>query len=52
MRRIPTRKKSRTPERPQNLSEECGKPGSFQPELTKAEASKLIDALKSKRSPQ
>jgi hypothetical protein len=34
------------------LAEECGEPGSFQPDLTKAEASKLIDALKSKRSPQ
>ena len=31
------------------LSEECGESDSFQPELTKAEASKRIDALKSKR---
>jgi DUF3072 family protein len=28
------------------LSEECGEPDSFQPDLTKAEASKRIDALK------
>jgi Protein of unknown function (DUF3072) len=28
---------------------ECGEPDSFQPDLTKAEASKRIDALKSKR---
>ena len=33
------------------LSEECGDPDSFQPDLTKAEASKRIDALKSKRRP-
>jgi hypothetical protein len=33
------------------LSEECGEPDSFQPDLTKAEASKRIDALKSKRRP-
>jgi hypothetical protein len=31
------------------LSEECGEPDSFQPGLTKAEASKRIDALKAKR---
>jgi hypothetical protein len=31
------------------LSEECGEPDSFQPDLTKAEASKRIDALKAKR---
>ena len=33
------------------LSEECGEPNSFQADLTKAEASKRIDALKSKRRP-
>jgi hypothetical protein len=33
------------------LSEECDEPESFQPDLTKAEASKRIDALKAKRSP-
>jgi Protein of unknown function (DUF3072) len=33
------------------LSEECGEPDSFQPDLTKAEASKRIDALKAKRRP-
>ena len=33
------------------LSDECGEPDSFQPDLTKAEASKRIDALKSKRRP-
>ena len=33
------------------LSEECGEPDSFQPDLTKAEASKRIDALKTKRRP-
>jgi hypothetical protein len=33
------------------LSEECGEPDSFRPDLTKAEASKRIDALKSKRRP-
>ena len=33
------------------LSEECGEPDSFQADLTKAEASKRIDALKSKRRP-
>ena len=33
------------------LSEDCGDPDSFQPDLTKAEASKRIDALKSKRRP-
>ena len=32
------------------LSEECGETDSFQPNLTKAEASKRIDALKAKRS--
>jgi hypothetical protein len=32
------------------LSEECAEPDSFQPDLTKAEASKRIDALKSKRA--
>ena len=32
------------------LSEECGEPGAFASDLTKAEASKRIDALKSKRS--
>ncbi len=32
------------------LSEGCGEPGAFAAELTKAEASKRIDALKSKRS--
>lgn len=31
------------------LSEECGEPGAFATDLTKAEASKRIDALKSKR---
>ena len=31
------------------LSEECGAPDSFETNLTKAEASKRIDALKSKR---
>ena len=31
------------------LSEECGEPGAFAADLTKAEASKRIDALKSKR---
>jgi hypothetical protein len=31
------------------LSEECGEPDAFALELTKAEASKRIDALKSKR---
>jgi hypothetical protein len=33
------------------LSEECGEPESFQPGLTKAEASKRIDALKARRRP-
>ncbi len=33
------------------LSEECGEPESFQSDLTKAEASKRIDALKGKRKP-
>jgi hypothetical protein len=33
------------------LSEECGEPEVFQPDLTKAEASKRIDALKAKRQP-
>jgi hypothetical protein len=32
------------------LSEECAEPDSFQPDLTKAEASKRIDGLKSKRA--
>jgi len=32
------------------LSEECGQPNSFELALAKAEASKRIDALKSKRS--
>jgi hypothetical protein len=32
------------------LSEECGEPEAFASELTKAEASKRIDALKSNRS--
>jgi hypothetical protein len=32
------------------LSEECGEPDCFQPNLTKAEASKRIDALKKKRT--
>jgi Protein of unknown function (DUF3072) len=32
------------------LSEKVGEPDSFKPEPTKAEASKRIDALKSKRS--
>lgn len=32
------------------LSEELHEPDNFKPELTKAEASKRIDALKSKRS--
>jgi hypothetical protein len=32
------------------LSEECGEPDAFASDLTKAEASKRIDALKSKRS--
>jgi Protein of unknown function (DUF3072) len=31
------------------LSEECDEPGAFAPDLTKAEASKGIDALKAKR---
>jgi Protein of unknown function (DUF3072) len=31
------------------LSEECGEPNSFTSDLTKAEASKRIDTLKSKR---
>ena len=33
------------------LSEQCGEPEAFQPNLTKAEASKRIDALKAKRRP-
>ena len=33
------------------LSEECGEPDVFQTDLTKAEASKRIDALKAKRTP-
>ena len=32
------------------LSEEVGEPDNFKPELTKAEASRRIDALKSKRN--
>jgi hypothetical protein len=32
------------------LSEECAQPDSFQPDLTKVEASKRIDALKAKRA--
>ena len=32
------------------LSEECDEPESFRADLTKAEASKRIDALKAKRS--
>ena len=33
------------------LSEECDEPDAFAPDLTKAEASKRIDALKAKRRP-
>jgi Protein of unknown function (DUF3072) len=33
------------------LSEESGEPEAFAPELTKAEASKRIDALKARRRP-
>ena len=33
------------------LSEECGEDNVFQADLTKAEASKRIDALKEKRRP-
>jgi hypothetical protein len=33
------------------LSEECDEPNAFTPELSKAEASKRIDALKAKRRP-
>jgi Protein of unknown function (DUF3072) len=33
------------------LSEECDEPKTFAPDLTKAEASKRIDALKAKRRP-
>jgi DUF3072 family protein len=33
------------------LSEECNEPGAFAPDLTKAEASKRIDAIKAKRRP-
>jgi hypothetical protein len=33
------------------LSEECDEPNAFKPQLTKAEASKRIDALKAKRRP-
>jgi hypothetical protein len=33
------------------LSEECDEPGAFAADLTKAEASKRIDALKAKRRP-
>jgi hypothetical protein len=31
------------------LSEQCGEPEAFAPDLTKAEASTRIDALKAKR---
>jgi hypothetical protein len=34
----------------ETLSEECDAPDSFETDLTKAEASKRIDALKAKRS--
>ena len=33
------------------LSEECDEPNAFTPDLSKAEASKRIDALKAKRRP-
>ena len=33
------------------LCEECGEPDNFQPDLTKAEASKRIDALKERKRP-
>lgn len=33
------------------LSEECDEPDAFAPDLTKAEASKRIDALETKRRP-
>jgi hypothetical protein len=33
------------------LSEQCDQPDAFAPDLTKAEASKRIDALKAKRRP-
>ena len=33
------------------LSEECDEPDAFQPDLTKAEASKRIDALRARRHP-
>ena len=33
------------------LSEECDEPNAFSPDLSKAEASKRIDALKAKRRP-
>ena len=33
------------------LSEQCGEPEAFRSDLTKAEASKRIEALKSKRRP-
>jgi len=33
------------------LSEECDEPDAFAPDLTKAEASKRIDALKAQRRP-
>ena len=33
------------------LSEECDEPSAFTPDLSKAEASKRIDALKAKRRP-
>jgi Protein of unknown function (DUF3072) len=32
------------------LSEECGEPESFEPNLTRAGASKLIDALNEKKT--
>jgi Protein of unknown function (DUF3072) len=35
----------------QTLSEECDEPDAFAPDLTKAEASKRMDALKAKRRP-
>ena len=33
------------------LSQECGEPDAFAPDLTKAEAAKRIDALQAKRRP-
>lgn len=35
----------------QTLSEECDEPDAFAPDLTKAEASRRIDALNAKRRP-